>query len=308
LSISGHTGEMTVRASQVRTLGPPGKPRAKWWPIPAGAALVLVAAVAFRWLTVRPVDGQPATSNAVGSQQGSVATPATASLDTGARRTPAPATVETPRLSAPDTRVPPRAGALAGGTTVAAPVQQQPSRAEASADKKRATNAASRDAPPPVASQQTQTTPAPPPIVTAPAPTAVVNSLAVSPKVVPPAATSSPDPVPPPPVDPRPEIERVIAAYGRAIESGSVAEIRRVYPGLTAQQQRSWDEFFRSVRNLKAQIAIEQLTVRATGADAVLNAVYEFENKTNGQNARQPLHLQATLSRDPSGWRIASIR
>lgn len=128
---------------------------------------------------------------------------------------------------------------------------------------------------------------------------------ATPPTPVPAAATDS---SPRPPADARPEIERLIAAYARAIESGNVAEIRRVYPGLTAQQAQGWDGFFQSVRSLKARIAIEQLTVRAASADAGLSAVYEYENKTNGQIARQPLRLQAALIRDGAGWRIASIR
>jgi hypothetical protein len=110
------------------------------------------------------------------------------------------------------------------------------------------------------------------------------------------------------PVDPRPEIERVIAAYSRAIESGSVDEIRRVYPGITAAQQQQWNGFFRSVRNFKARLAVDQLSVAGANAETHISAVYAYESRSSGQADRQNLTLQATLTRDASGWRLTSIR
>jgi serine/threonine protein kinase len=110
------------------------------------------------------------------------------------------------------------------------------------------------------------------------------------------------------PVDPRPEIERVIAAYSRAIESGSVDEIRRAYPGITAAQQQQWNGFFRSVRNFKARLAVDQLSVAGANAETHISAVYAYESRSSGQADRQNLTLQATLTRDASGWRLTSIR
>jgi hypothetical protein len=100
----------------------------------------------------------------------------------------------------------------------------------------------------------------------------------------------------------------VIDAYARAIESGSVAEIRRAYPGLTTAQQQQWEGFFRSVRNFKPRLVIDQLSVNGTTAEARINAVYAYESRSSGQADRQSVALQATLSRDAGGWRLASIR
>jgi hypothetical protein len=124
----------------------------------------------------------------------------------------------------------------------------------------------------------------------------------------PPAVTKTPaESAVKPPADPRPDIERVIAAYANAIESGSVDEIRRAYPGLTAAQQQGWEVFFRSVRNFKATLIVDQLTANGNSADAGINATYVYENRSTGRPDRQQFHLQAALSRAPGGWRLDSI-
>lgn len=109
------------------------------------------------------------------------------------------------------------------------------------------------------------------------------------------------------PVDPRPDIERTIGLYSHAIESANIADIRRSYVGLTAQQQQAWEGFFRSVKNFKAHLTVDRLTVTGATADAAISAVYDYENKTNGQSEHQTIRLQATLNRDAAGWHIATI-
>jgi hypothetical protein len=126
--------------------------------------------------------------------------------------------------------------------------------------------------------------------------------------VVTPPPVSQPETAAKPPADARPEIEQVVAAYARAIESGSVAEIRRAYPGLTASQQQGWDGFFRTVRNFKATLVIDQVSVTGATASAGINATYVYDNRSTGRADRQQLRLQATLSRESGGWRLDSIR
>ena len=100
----------------------------------------------------------------------------------------------------------------------------------------------------------------------------------------------------------------MIVAYARAIQSGDVAEIRRAYPGLTSSQQQGWDGFFRSVRNFRATLVMDQLAVTGSSATAAVSALYEYDNRTTGRADRQQLRLQATLNREPGGWRLVSVR
>ena len=163
---------------------------------------------------------------------------------------------------------------------------------------------------PQVAVARAPASPIPPPpaaTVTSPPP---VTSQAASTATPPPVTAPQPstESVPRAPADPRPEIERVVAGYARAIESTSIAEIKKSYAGLTAQQQQQWEGFFKAVRNFKPHLTIDRLDVTGASADAGINAVYDYENKTNGQSEHRALHFQATLTREAGGWRIATVR
>jgi hypothetical protein len=138
---------------------------------------------------------------------------------------------------------------------------------------------------------------------------AAAVAAAVPPPVTTPPPVTRSETLPRPPADPRPDIERVIAAYATAIQSRNVADIRRAYPGLTSQQQQQWDGFYRIARNFRATLRIENLSVTGATAAAAIGAVYEFENSSNGRAERQALRLQAQLARGADGgWRIESIR
>ncbi len=123
-----------------------------------------------------------------------------------------------------------------------------------------------------------------------------------------PAAQPPPAAVAHPAADPRPQIELVIAEYGRALESRDLGEVRRAYPGLTPAQQDGWTQFFRSVRKLKASLTVTALSVAGGAADAVVSGVYEYENATTGRVERRPVTFRAILAAEPAGWRLTTVR
>jgi serine/threonine-protein kinase len=110
------------------------------------------------------------------------------------------------------------------------------------------------------------------------------------------------------PADPRGPIELVIADYARALESRDLGQVRRAYPGLTAAQQQGWQEFFRSVRRLRASLTVTTLNVASGTADVIVSGVYEYENATTGRAERRPATFRATLVADSGGWRLSAIR
>jgi len=125
---------------------------------------------------------------------------------------------------------------------------------------------------------------------------------------VPPPAPVSVATVPTAPVDPRPEIQKLIENYAGALESGDVEQVRRAYPGLTAAQQQSWQRFFDHVRNLKANLTITDLSVASSTAEATVSGVYEYDNASTGRAERRPVTFRANLTRDASGWRLTTVR
>ena len=118
----------------------------------------------------------------------------------------------------------------------------------------------------------------------------------------------SPVPVARVPVDPKPDIQKVVDAYTAALESRDVEQVRRAYPGLTAAQQESWRGFFDRVRNLKANLSVASLSVAGATADAVVTGVYEYDNASTGRGERRPVTFRVTLTSDTIGWRITAIR
>jgi len=143
-------------------------------------------------------------------------------------------------------------------------------------------------APPPSVQQATITPPRPAPIVPA-------------------APTEAPVAAPPPGPATAADVAPVFESYARAIEARDVSAIRRVYPGLTAEQQRGFEQFFESARKLNVTFRVASVDGSATSAEAHVNGTYQYES-SQGRVERQPVSFVATLRRDGSSWRLVSLR
>ena len=130
-----------------------------------------------------------------------------------------------------------------------------------------------------------------------------------APAVTSPAAKPAPVPAPPPPpADPRPEIRAVVGDYANAVEAENLTELRRIYPAMTPAQQLGWEQFFRLVRDVKAELAVERLDVTDASAEAQIGGSYTYLNSSTQRTEHQPVAFHATLHRDAGRWRIATIR
>jgi eukaryotic-like serine/threonine-protein kinase len=143
------------------------------------------------------------------------------------------------------------------------------------------------------------------------------SAPADSPKLnLPPVPVSAPTVGPPqtaparPPVvavNPAAEIESAVVAYAKAIESRDINEVRRAYPGITAAQASGFEQFFASVRSLKAAFSLSSLDVNGATADGKLTGTYDYLTG-NGKSERQAVSFQASFRRDGAGWKLASVR
>ena len=206
---------------------------------------------------------------------------------------PAAAVPETVRITTPATPAPePQRVARTPATRPETVIIRSPAPAQSSPPATPLQNPAPSQAPPVQQTQQTQQAPPPAPanVTSTPAP-----------------AVQAPPATPPQPADPRPEIEQLLASYARAIESRSIAEIRRVYPGMTANQQQGWEQFFPSVRNLRARLAIARLDVNDNSADFSVTGTYEYEGGS-GRTERQPASFRAIAVLEGGVWRLRSVR
>jgi serine/threonine-protein kinase len=110
------------------------------------------------------------------------------------------------------------------------------------------------------------------------------------------------------PAAPNPaDIGSTVQAYARAIESRDVSAIRRVYPGLTSDQQRGFEQFFQSTRSINVTFRVTNVEASGSSADARLVGSYEYVT-TAGQSERQPVSFAATLRHEGGQWRLVSVR
>jgi serine/threonine-protein kinase len=103
------------------------------------------------------------------------------------------------------------------------------------------------------------------------------------------------------------EINAVVDAYARAIESRDVAELRRVYGSITADQASAFGEFFKSTRTLRAALAAKSVRVDGTRATAHITGTYEITT-TAGRTQTQAVAFDAELRRESGGWKLVAIR
>jgi hypothetical protein len=103
-------------------------------------------------------------------------------------------------------------------------------------------------------------------------------------------------------------ISDAVASYAGAIESQSLDNLRRVYPDMTAAQQRGWEQFFQGVRDVKAQLSVARLEVGDGSAEAQVTGTYTYLNSSTRRTERQPVAFRVTFRRDAAGWRISQVR
>jgi len=246
-----------------------------------------------------------------------------------AGRTPTEIASSTPAVSAPAGSAPAPTPTAPSKATAAREASARRADSMARVAAARAPQQKSKLAPP----ERTTRAPVNPPTLPAPQPKSVqptvVQTQPVTPSVTLPApsvqqaTTTPPRPVPTGPVfatqpaesavapPPRPataaDIARVFESYARAIEARDIAAIRRVYPALTAEQQRGFEQFFEAARKVDVTFKVASVDGSATTTDAHVNGTYEYES-SSGRVERQPVSFVARLRRDGSTWRLVSVR
>lgn len=120
-----------------------------------------------------------------------------------------------------------------------------------------------------------------------------------------PATTTTPATTP---ATDRAAIEALLARYESAIEARDIPAIRALYPGMTAAQQSDWRQFFGTVQNVRATLAIAQLDLAGSTADLRVTGSYRYENTSTRRSEEQPISFRASLVRDGANWRISAIK
>jgi len=114
----------------------------------------------------------------------------------------------------------------------------------------------------------------------------------------------------PPPAPAAPStagIASAVEAYARAIESRDIGTLRRVYPGLTSEQQRNFEQFFKIARTINVTLRLANVESSGSSADGRLEGNYEFVTN-EGRTERQSVTWAVTFRHDGNAWRLVSVR
>ena len=133
------------------------------------------------------------------------------------------------------------------------------------------------------------------------------RSKAPVPPSAPPVSPAPPAP-PAPPLDPAPKIRALFDTYAAALETRSIPAIRQAYPGITDQQVKDWEQFFKVVSDIKVALKVTQLDVRGDVGDVQLAGVYVFSDPGTRRSREDSVSFHSTVRRDARGWRIESLQ
>jgi len=270
---------LTARASNPGTPAPTGAPPLST-PAPlAGAApsehrwmmaavgAVVLAAVAIAVLVLRPVGPIDAPLAVVPPAAPVQQTPATENRPVPP---PAPSASPAPGAPRPPVSAPERTSGRTGASVAVNPVTPP---------------AAAAPLPAPASA------PSPPPGAAEPPPKSASEPAAV------PAAK---------PGDERAEVTATLQAYARALDQGDLAQVRRLYPGIPAEQRQGLEAFWQAGGTMRTRWTVSDVVVNGEEATARISG----SNSVTQPRARpsdQPVSWRARLERRGAEWRIVAL-
>jgi hypothetical protein len=137
-------------------------------------------------------------------------------------------------------------------------------------------------------------------------PSTVVARNLPPPITVPPVATLPAPTLPAAPAPgapgPEPAIRKVIADYGRAIESKDIALFRTVKPNLTPDEEKRLQESFKAIKSQQVGITID--AVQVDGGQATVRV--SRQDTINGTRVK-PIQQVFRLAQSGSTWSIQTI-
>jgi hypothetical protein len=111
------------------------------------------------------------------------------------------------------------------------------------------------------------------------------------------------------PANPRGAVEVLLSDLGRALASQRIANLRVLYPGLTEEERRGWEAFFRDWNQITAKFSVEDFKVQQGGAIATGNvrAMFEYVPAGGGAPRVDRRRFAMRFEKKDVGWRLATV-
>jgi len=109
------------------------------------------------------------------------------------------------------------------------------------------------------------------------------------------------------PAEARAAIDVLLADLGRALSSERITNIRVLYPGLTDQERRGWEEFFRGWNQITAKFTVDDFKVRGAVATGTVRAMFQYVPARGGAPRVDRRRFAMRFERKDVGWRLAAV-
>jgi len=109
------------------------------------------------------------------------------------------------------------------------------------------------------------------------------------------------------PPDARGAIDVLLSDLGRALASQRISNIRVLYPGLTEDERRSWEAFFREWNQITAKFTIEDFKVQGNSATGNVRATFAYVPERGGAPREDRRRFAMRFERKDVGWRLTAV-
>ena len=109
------------------------------------------------------------------------------------------------------------------------------------------------------------------------------------------------------PADARAAIDVLLSDLGRALASERISNIRVLYPGLTDDERRGWESFFRDWNRISARFSVDDFNVRGTTATGNVRATFEYVPARGGVPRVDRRRFAMRFEKRDVGWRLAAV-
>ena len=109
------------------------------------------------------------------------------------------------------------------------------------------------------------------------------------------------------PPDPPGAIDVLLADLGRALSSERIPNLRVIYPGLTDDERKGWEQFFRGWNQITAKFTVEDLKVQGNVATGNVRALFQYVPARGGAPRLDRRRFAMRFEKKGVGWRLAAV-
>ena len=113
----------------------------------------------------------------------------------------------------------------------------------------------------------------------------------------------------PQPASPGAAVDVLLSDLGRALASQRIANLRVLYPGLTDEERRGWEAFFRDWNQITVKFSVADFRVQPNAITATgdVRATFQYVPAAGGAPRVDRRRFEMRFEKKNVGWRLAAV-